>query len=117
MSGLTVELNTKRLEVLKDAVPKLTRVGIPRATTSPAAVSDALQMKEVRAAAVALKLKLEEIITKLDSKALEDVFQSLKQKQVGAILLVSRPFLRRENESSSLPASIGCRLFIHRRNI
>src|SRR5262245_44075174 len=35
MSGLGVELNTKRLEVLKDAIPKLTRVGIPRATTSP----------------------------------------------------------------------------------
>jgi len=46
MSGLGVELNTKRLEVLKDAIPKLTRVGIPRATTSPAAVSDELQMKE-----------------------------------------------------------------------
>jgi putative ABC transport system substrate-binding protein len=91
ISGLTVELNTKRLEVLKDAVPRLARVGIPRATTSPAAVSDELQMKEVRVAAVALKLKLEEIITKLDSKALEGAFQSLKQKQVGAILVVSRP--------------------------
>jgi len=91
MSGLTVELNTKRLEVLKDAVPNLTRVGIPRATTSDTAVSDQLQMKEVRVAAVALKLKLEEITTKLDSKALESAFQSLKQKQVGAILLVSRP--------------------------
>ena len=91
VSNLAVELNTKRLEVLKDAIPKLTRVGIPRATTSDAAVSDKLQMKEVRVAAVALKLKLEEITTNLDSKALEGAFQSLKQKQVGAILVVSRP--------------------------
>jgi putative ABC transport system substrate-binding protein len=53
-SDLAVELNTKRLEVLKDAVPKLTRVGIPRTTTSDAAVSDQLQMKEVRVAALAL---------------------------------------------------------------
>ena len=30
MSGLTVELNTKRLEILKDAVPELTRVGLLR---------------------------------------------------------------------------------------
>ena len=117
VSNLAVELNTKRLEVLKDALPKLTRVGIPRATTSDAAVSDQLQMKEVRVAAVALKLKLEEITTKLDSKALESAFQSLKQKQVGAILLVGRPFSRKENESSSSPASIGCRLFIHRRSM
>ena len=104
VSSLAVELNTKRLEVLKDAVPKLTRVGIPRATTSPAAVSDELQMKEVRVAAVALKLKLEEITTKLDSKALESAFQSLKQKQVGAILVVSRPLFAERKRVVELAA-------------
>jgi len=104
MSGLTVELNTKRLEVLKDAVPRLTRVGIPRATTIPAAVSDELQIKEVRVAAVALKLKLEEITTKLDSKALEGAFQSLKQKQVGAILVVSRPLFAERKRLVELAA-------------
>ena len=30
VSSLAVELNTKRLEVLKDAIPKLARVGILR---------------------------------------------------------------------------------------
>ena len=30
VSGLSVELNTKRLEVLKDAIPKLAGVGLPR---------------------------------------------------------------------------------------
>jgi putative tryptophan/tyrosine transport system substrate-binding protein len=104
MSGLTVELNTKRLEVLKDAVPRLTLVGIPRVTTSPAAVSDELQMKEVRVASVALKLKLEEINTKLDSKALEGAFQSLKQKQVGAILVVSRPLFAERKRLVELAA-------------
>ena len=104
VSNLAVELNTKRLEVLKDAIPKLTRVGIPRATTSDAAVSDQLQMKEVRVAAVALKLKLEEITTKLDSKALESAFQSLKQKQVGAILVVSRPLFAERKRLVELAA-------------
>jgi putative tryptophan/tyrosine transport system substrate-binding protein len=102
MSGLTVELNTKRLEVLKDAVPRLTLVGIPRVTSSVAAVSDELQMKEVRVAAVALKLKLEEINTKLDSKALEGAFQSLKQKHLKAAkqigLTLSPEFLSRANQ-------------------
>jgi len=92
VSSLTVELNTKRLEVLKDAVPKLTRVGIVRLTTSAAAVSDQLQMKELRLAGVALKLKFEEIMTNLEPKALESAFQSAKQKQVGAILIFARPF-------------------------
>jgi putative tryptophan/tyrosine transport system substrate-binding protein len=30
LSGLAVELNTKRLEILKDAVPKLARVALLR---------------------------------------------------------------------------------------
>jgi putative tryptophan/tyrosine transport system substrate-binding protein len=90
VSSLAVELNTKRLEVLKDVIPKLTRVGIPRGPAADAAVAEQLQMEEVRAAAVALKLKLEEIISELESKALESAFQSLKQKQVGAVLLVGR---------------------------
>src|SRR5215510_13880051 len=104
MSGLTVELNTKRLEVLKDGVPRLMLVGIPRVTSSVAAVSDELQMKELRVAAVALKLKLEQINTKLDSKALEGAFQSLKQKQVGAILVVSRPLFAERKRLVELAA-------------
>ena len=77
-SNLSFELNTKRLEILKDAVPKLTRVGLLR---QPAA---SLQLKNLTAAAVALKLKLEEIKTQADG--LETAFQTAKQKQVGAIM-------------------------------
>src|SRR5262245_34852500 len=60
-ASLTPELNTKRLEVLKDTVPKLTRVGFLRSPVDN--VLSELQMKELRAAAVALKLKLDEIVT------------------------------------------------------
>ena len=60
---------------------------------------------------MALKLKLEEITTKLDSKALEGAFQSRKQKQVDAIMWSVALFSRNESESSSLPANTGCRLF------
>ena len=44
------------------------------------------QLKELRPAAVALKVKLEEINTQPDPKALESAFQTAKQKQVGAIM-------------------------------
>jgi putative ABC transport system substrate-binding protein len=77
-SSLSFELNTKRLEILKDAVPKLTRVGLLR---QPAA---SLQLENLTAAAVALKLKLEEI--KTQAEELETAFQTAKQKQVGAIM-------------------------------
>jgi ABC-type uncharacterized transport system substrate-binding protein len=50
-------------------------------------------MKELRAAAPALKLKLEEIETQLDAKGLESAFQTAKQKNVNAIMpTVGRPF-------------------------
>ena len=90
-SSLASELNTKRLEILKDAVPKLARVGLLR--PAGASIARDLQLKELRAAAVALKLKLEEIETQPDAKGLESAFQTAKQKQVGAIMTTAaRPF-------------------------
>jgi putative ABC transport system substrate-binding protein len=81
LSSLGVELATKRIEILKDAVPKLAGVGVLR----PAGGSDR-QLKDLRPAALTLKLKLEEIETQRDAKGLESAFQTAKQKQVGAIM-------------------------------
>jgi putative ABC transport system substrate-binding protein len=81
LSGLANELNTKRLEILKDAVPKLARVGLLRL----AGGSDR-QLNDLRPAALALKLKLEEIETEANPKGLDSAFQTAKQRQVGAIL-------------------------------
>jgi putative ABC transport system substrate-binding protein len=82
LASLSPELNTKRLEVLKDAVPKLARVGLlrlPEGHASP-------QLKELTPAALALKLNLEKIETQPNAKGLEGAFQTAKQKQVGAIM-------------------------------
>jgi ABC-type uncharacterized transport system substrate-binding protein len=81
LSSLGTELNSKRLEILKDTVPRLARVGLLR----PAGGSD-VQLKDVRPAALALKLKFEEIETQRDAKGLESAFRTAKQKQVGAIM-------------------------------
>jgi len=83
-SSLGPELNTKRLEILKDAVPKLARVGLLLAPG--ASIARDLQLKELRAAAPVLKLKLEEIETQADAKGLETAFQTAKQKRVQAIM-------------------------------
>ena len=88
-SSLATELNTKRLEILKDTVPKLVRVGL--LLTPGAGIIGDLQLKEVRAAAIALKVKLEEIETQLDGKGLESAFQTAQQKQVGAIMTTTSP--------------------------
>jgi putative ABC transport system substrate-binding protein len=76
---------SKRLEVLKDAVVKLARVGLLRPSSRRSELGD-LQLKYLRPAAEALKLKLEEIDAHLDAKGLESAFQIAKQKRVGAIM-------------------------------
>jgi putative ABC transport system substrate-binding protein len=87
ISALSTELNGKRLEVLKDAIPKLARVGLLR--TSAQAVPGSVQMKEIRSAAMALKLKLEEIDTQVDANGLENAVKTAKQKQVGAFMAMT----------------------------
>jgi len=85
--SFATELNTKRLEILKDAVPKLARVGLlVRQAGNP---GEELQIKELRVAASALKVKLEEIKTELDAQGFESAFKTAKQKQVGAIMTTS----------------------------
>jgi len=78
------ELHTRRLEILKAAVPKLVRVGLLR-TPEPGAISD-LQLREIQTSAAVLKLRLEEIDTQADTKDLESAFRAAKQKQVEAIM-------------------------------
>jgi putative tryptophan/tyrosine transport system substrate-binding protein len=91
LSSLSPGLNSKRLEILKDTVPKLARVGLLRSQADNLARD--LQLKELRPAALALKLKLEEIETQINPKGLESAFQTAKQKRVNAILtLTTREF-------------------------
>jgi putative ABC transport system substrate-binding protein len=92
LASLTPELNTKRLEILTDVLPGLSRVGL--LWLSGGGRGQELQMKEFRPAATALKIKLEEIETQPDAKGLESAFQTAKQKQIKAIMMTTtRPFL------------------------
>src|ERR1051325_1205101 len=92
LSSLVPELNSKRLEVLYDAVPNLVRVGFLRLSGGGGPAGEAT-MKEIRPAALGLKIRLEEIDTQLDAKGLESAFQTAKQKQVGAIMTTTgNPF-------------------------
>jgi len=85
-ASLTPELNTKRLEILKEAVPKLSRVGF---LFSARGVTAEFLLKELRPAALALKLKLEEINVQPGTKDLDSAFQTAMQKQVSAIMTQS----------------------------
>src|SRR5262245_30463324 len=93
LSSLATELNTKRLEILKDAVPKLARVVLLRGPGGGIGdISTDLQLKKLGTAAVVLKLELEVIKTQSNPKGLESAFQTVKQKQVNAIMTLTSPF-------------------------
>jgi len=85
LSSLTSELNSKRAEILMDTLPKLARLGVLRQAGTP--VRGDLRLSDLRAAAAVLKLKLDEIETREDAKALENAFKTAKQKQVNAIII------------------------------
>ena len=57
LSTLATELNTKRLEILKDAIPRLSRVGLLRWPGT--SITSDLQLKELRAAALAENFKID----------------------------------------------------------
>jgi len=75
--------------MLKDAVPQIARVGLLR--LPGAGIAQNLQLNDLRPAALALKLKLEEIETQVDAKGLESAFKTAKQKQVNAIMTTTTP--------------------------
>ena len=94
LSVMTSALNTKRLEILNDAIPKLGRVGFMR--SAQVSTTATLELKELRAAATALKLSLEDIETSIDAKGIENAFQIAKQKQIGAIMTASSRYFLAE---------------------
>ena len=101
LASLSTQLNTKRLEVLNDTVPMLSRVGL--LLPGGRGAGSGFQLKELRPAALALKLKLEEIETQFDANGLENAFKTAKQKQVNAIMTtVNRNFLVDRKQITSL---------------
>jgi len=90
ISGLSHELITKRLEVLKDVVPKLTVLGV--LNLGSGSVGRDRQIKELEPAAQSLKVKLLYLEGKgQGEKGLENAFQTAMQKRVDAFTPISGP--------------------------
>ena len=86
LSNLSPELSTKRLEILKDTVRKLVRVGyLQQAQGSREGVL--LFSKDLMAAAPVLKLKLEVISTQPTAEGIQSAFRTVQQKKVDAIMI------------------------------
>ncbi len=82
MSFLTVELSGKRLELLKETVPKISRVAIVANPTHP---GDKSEFKETEAAAQALKTVLQ-YVSVTSASEFDNAFQTIIKGQAQAVL-------------------------------
>ena len=94
LSTLAPELSSKQLELLKEIVPKLSRVAILGNSTNP---GNDLALKEIEAAAKAFGLKLQ-YLDILDPKAIETAFRTASKSGVEAILVLGIPLLNSERK-------------------
>ena len=85
LTRLTRELSGKRLELLKEAVPGISRVGVLWDADDPAA---AIDFKEYEAAARALKIQLQSLEVRGPNPDLEGAFQAAAKGRVNALITV-----------------------------
>jgi putative tryptophan/tyrosine transport system substrate-binding protein len=84
-TGLTVlseELNGKRLELLKETAPKITRIGVLSNLANP---TQPLEWKEIQAAAQGLALKLQSLGVR-SAKDFDSVFEAALKERVQALI-------------------------------
>jgi putative ABC transport system substrate-binding protein len=84
LSNFAPEISGKQLELLKDVVPKLSRVAVFGTST---ATTTALSLKEVEPAAGAFGVKLQNLDI-LDPKDIETAFRAAGEGRAGAILVL-----------------------------
>ena len=89
LTNLSTELTGKRLELLQEAVPKITRVAVLYESTIPGNV---IQMKEARAAAPTLRLAVQAFDVR-DAEGFEQVFAALKKQLPGGLYVPGGPVM------------------------
>jgi len=94
LSTLTPEISGKRLELLKEIVPKLSRVAVLGTSTGP---STARLLKEVEPAAVASRVKLQ-FLDVQSSKDIETAFRAATKGRAEGVLVLTGPVLNAQRE-------------------
>ena len=89
LSTLAPEISGKQLELLKEIVPKLSRVAVLGTSTAP---GNAQALKETELAAGALAVKLQ-YLDVLDSKDIETAFRAATKGRADAVLVLGAPVL------------------------
>ena len=89
LSSLSSELSGKQLEILKEIISTLSRVGVIGSSNQP---GDAQALSEAKLAAGAFKVKLQ-YLDVLNSKEIETAFRQASKARAEAILVLASPVL------------------------
>jgi putative ABC transport system substrate-binding protein len=92
LTRLTRELSGKRLELLKEMVPRISRVGVFWEAGIP---GSAISLKEYEVAARALKMPLQSIEVESPTPVLDAAFKTAAKARVDALLVIFGPVLGR----------------------
>jgi putative ABC transport system substrate-binding protein len=90
ITNLVTELSGKRLELFKEAVPKVARVAV---LYEPAIPSSVLELKEVQTAARALRLTVQPWEVR-DADGFEKVFAALSKERPDGLYVLGSPLTR-----------------------
>jgi putative ABC transport system substrate-binding protein len=91
---LTAELNAKRLDLLKAAVPGVSRVAV---LANPANPLTAGALKDLEGAARALRVKLQ-VLEVGEREKIDDAFAAMARERAGALLVVNDPMFLAQRE-------------------
>jgi putative ABC transport system substrate-binding protein len=94
VSNLTSELNGKRLELLKQAVPGVSRVAV---LVNPTRSTAGAVLKELEGAARTLKVKLQ-VLEARDPEAIDGAFAAMKRERADALLVANDPMFFGQRE-------------------
>ena len=89
LSSYSAELNGKRLELLKETVPKLSRVAVLEHSTNP---GNAQALKDIDLAAGMLRVNVLRFDIR-DPKSIESVFRAANKERAEGIVVVNNPFV------------------------
>ena len=92
LATLQRDLSGKRLELLTEVVPGISRVGVLWDADAP---GSAIAFKEYEAAARALKVQLQSLELRRPNPDLEGAFQAAAKGRTGALITIRNPVLRR----------------------
>jgi putative ABC transport system substrate-binding protein len=94
VSILTSQLESKRLELLKEVVPSVSHVAILTNLTSPAV---AASLKDLEAAAGTLRVKLQ-VLNVRERQRIDDAFVAMARERAEALLVTGNPMFFAQRE-------------------